>query len=192
MNEKRRRAYREQVLYSLCKKKINSDYKNDHASTKHSGESPSFFVALVEGQSTLNFSKRARIEGPSATSASSAPSISSSGLHNNDSANDRIDFYMNSSNINVGEKTTFDLEQSDHIDNTTNDEFLSQHIVSSIVSSPSTPKSVHDHDEVENSRTVQLEQNTTTNDELLSPHISSSIIPLLQGLFIAKARKTSQ
>ena len=228
MSEKRRRSYRERVLCSLCKKKINSDYKNDHATTQHPGECPSFSVVLVEGQSTLSFSKRARIEDPPATSVLTAPSISSPELHDNDSAKDAIDFHMNSKNMNAGDKTSFDhidssnekiftdplypsspsvpstsrsgdhdqgkklmlnfdldssrdddeienirTVKSDRID-TTNIEF--PHLSSSIVSSPSTPKSVHDYDEVENSRTVQSEENATTIDELLSPNLSPSIV----------------
>ena len=65
----RKRAYREKLQCSICKKEVDSDYQKTHAKNQHPGESPQFTRVLLKGQGKISFSpKLPRSDGQSSVS----------------------------------------------------------------------------------------------------------------------------
>ena len=52
---KRKRPYRQHVICGVCKKELDSDYKDNHAKTVHKGQKVAFTMVREGNQSQLAF-----------------------------------------------------------------------------------------------------------------------------------------
>ena len=59
---KRKRPYRQRVIRGVCKKELDSDYKDNHAKTVHKGQKVAFTIVRERNQSQLAFFTKSSAE----------------------------------------------------------------------------------------------------------------------------------
>ena len=59
---KRKRPYRQRVICGVCKKELDSDYKDNHANTVHKGQKVAFTMVRERNQSQLAFFTKSSAE----------------------------------------------------------------------------------------------------------------------------------